>query len=199
MSSPVLEKPTTLKDSCVLLYNVSWEQLEQLDATLEGTGAHLSYLDGILEIMSPLSDDHEDAKSTVSTLLEVYLREKQIRFYIRGSATLGKRENRTRREPDESYNFGTKKSIPDLIIEITVTSGGINKLEIYKRLRIPEVWFWEDGLLSVYCLQGEEYQKVTKSSLVPDLDLELFAHYSRMADQYDAVNEFSQMIREKQV
>ncbi|MBW4513325.1 MAG: Uma2 family endonuclease [Scytonematopsis contorta HA4267-MV1] len=196
MSSPVLEKPT-LKNSCVLLYNVSWEQLEQLDVILEGTGAHLTYLDGILEISSSFTDEHQEAKSTASRLLEAYLREKQIRFYARGSATLGKRGNRTRREPDESYNFGTKKSIPDLIIEITVTSGGINKLEIYKRLRIPEVWFWEDGLVSVYCLQGEEYQKVTKSSLVPDLDLELLAHYSRMADQYDAVNEFTQVIREK--
>jgi|GEM_PF-3436177 len=28
------------------------------------------------------------------------------------------------------------------------------------------------------------------------LDIELLAQYSRMADQYDAVNEFSQVIRE---
>jgi Uma2 family endonuclease len=199
MSSPVLEKPTTLKNSCVLLYNVSWEQLEQLDVTLEGTGAHLTYLDGILEIMSPLTDEHEVPKKTIAMLLEEYMKVKQIRFYAQGSGTLGKREDGTRSEPDESYNLGTKKPIPDLVVEITATSGGINKLEIYKRLRIPEVWFWEDGLLSVYCLQAEEYQKVTKSSLVPDLDLELLAQYSRMADQYDALNEFSQMIREKQV
>jgi Uma2 family endonuclease len=197
MSSPVLEKPTTLKNSCVLLYNVSWEQLEQLDVTLEGTGAHLTYLDGILEIMSPLTDEHEVPKKTIAMLLEEYMKVKQIRFYAQGSGTLGKREDGTRSEPDESYNLGTKKPIPDLVVEITATSGGINKLEIYKRLRIPEVWFWEDGLLSVYCLQAEEYQKVTKSSLVPDLDLELLAQYSRMADQYDALNEFSQMIREK--
>lgn len=82
-------------------------------------------------------------------------------------------------------------------MEITVTSGGINKLEIYKRLQIPEVWFWEDGLLSVYSLQQNEYQKVAKSSLLPDLDLKLLAQYSRMADQYDAVNEFMQVIGEQ--
>ncbi len=58
------------------------------------------------------------------------MRIKNIRFYSRGSAILGKRENKTRREPDESYNLGSKKQIPDLILEITVISGGINKLEI---------------------------------------------------------------------
>ena len=196
MTSQVLDQTFPLKTSYVLLYDVSWEQLEQLDINLAGTGARLTYLDGILEIMSPLSDEHEDSKKTVAMLVEVYMRTKNIRFYSRGSATLGKRENKTRREPDESYNLGRKKSIPDLILEITVTSGGINKLEIYKRLGIPEVWFWEDGLLSVYCLQAGEYQKVTKSFLLPELDLELLAKYSRMSDQFDAVNEFSQVILE---
>ena len=124
------------------------------------------------------------------------MRTKNIGFYSRGSATLGERENKTRREPDESYNLGIKKSIPDFILEITVSSGGINKLEIYKRLGIPEVWFWEDGLLSVYCLEAGEYEKADKSVLLPDLDLELLAKYSRMADQLDAVNDYSQVIKE---
>lgn len=114
MNYPVLEKPTTPQTSYVLLYNVSWDQLEKLDVNLEGTSARLTYLDGILEIMSPLSDDHEDAKTTFAMLLEVYMRIKNIRFYGRGSATLGKREDGTRREPDESYNLETKKLIPDL-------------------------------------------------------------------------------------
>lgn len=194
MISPVLGKPSTPKESSVLLNNISWEQLEQLDVTLAGTGARLSYLDGILEIMSPLSDDHEDSKSTLSLLVEAYMRVKKIRFYKRGSATLGKKENNTRKEPDESYNLGTKKPIPDLVLEITVTSGGINKLEIYQRLGVAEVWFWEDGLLSAYALQADEYQQVNQSKLLPDLDLEILAQYSRMSDQFDAVNEYTELI-----
>lgn len=195
MTSPVLE--STSSDFYVLLYNVSWEQLEQLDINLEDTGARLTYLDGILEIMPPPSEGHEDAKKTVSMLIEAYLRQKHIRFYMRGSATIGKKRDKTRREPDESYNLGTKKQIPDLIVEITVISGGINKLEIYKRLGVPEVWFWEDGFLSVYRLQDNEYTKVTKSALLPDLDLDLLARYSRIADQYDAIEEYSQVISQQ--
>lgn len=118
---------------------------------------------------------------------------------MRGSATIGKKKDKTRREPDESYNLGTKKPIPDLIVEITVTSGGINKLEIYKRLGVSEVWFWEDGFLSVYCLQDNEYTKVTKSALLPDLDLDLLARYSRIADQYDAIEEYSNVISQSEI
>ncbi|MBD2300065.1 Uma2 family endonuclease [Nostoc sp. FACHB-190] len=191
MSSLVLEQPSNAETSYVLLYNVSWEKLEQLDVALAGTNARLSYLDGLLEIMSPLSDDHEDNKKTLAMLLEVYMRMKNIRFYGRGSATIGKKEDNTRREPDESYNLGTKKPIPDLILEVTVTSGGINKLEIYRRLGVAEVWFWEDGLLSVYCLQGDSYIKANQSNLLPDLNLDVLAKYARMADQYDAINEYT--------
>ncbi|BBD59238.1 hypothetical protein NIES2109_20210 [Nostoc sp. HK-01] len=194
MSSLVLEQPSNAETSYVLLYNVSWEKLEQLDVALAGTSARLTYLDGLLEIMSPLSDDHEDNKKTLAMLLEVSMRMKNIRFYGRGSATIGNKEDNTRREPDESYNLGTKKPIPDLILEITVTSGGINKLKIYQRLGVPEVWFWEDGLLSLYCLQGDSYIKATKSNLLPDLNLDLLAKYARMTDQYDAVNEYIQII-----
>jgi hypothetical protein len=43
-------------------------------------------------------------------------------------------------------------------------------------------------------LQADEYEKVTKSALLPELDLELLAKYSRMADQFDALNEFSSLL-----
>jgi Uma2 family endonuclease len=109
-----------------------------------------------------------------------------------------------RKEPDESYCLGTRKSVPDLAIEITVTSGGIDTLEIYRRVGVQEVWFWEiyrrvgvqevwfweDGVISVYCLRPTGYELVSKSELLPELDLRSIEFYSRMADQYDAVNAF---------
>jgi Uma2 family endonuclease len=195
MTPQLLDKTATEQETYVILHGISWEQLEQLDVLLDGTGARLTYLDGILEIMSPLSDEHEESKSTVGLLVEAYMREKNVRFYRRGAPTLGKKEDGTRKEPDESYNLGTRKPTPDLVIEIVVTSGGINKLAVYQRLKVPEVWFWEDGTLTVYCLQESGYEKVTRSKLLPELDLELLAKCSRMADQYDAVKEFTQAIR----
>ncbi len=181
----------------IVLYNITWEQFEQLDLTLADTGARLTYLDGMLEIMVPLSEAHEEPKSTVRSLVEIFLRERNIRFYIRGSQTQGKQEDSGRLEPDESYSIGTKKPVPDLAIEVTVTSGGINKLVIYARLKVPEVWFWKDGTIDVYCLRdGGTYEKVTQSELLPDLDIALVAEHSRMADQYDAIQSFIRILRE---
>ncbi|MFM2432998.1 MAG: hypothetical protein RLZZ511_4212 [Cyanobacteriota bacterium] len=180
----------------IVLSNVTWEQLEQLDVLLADTGARLTYIDGILEIMAPPSAAHEEPKSTVGSLVEAFLRENDIRFYIRGSETQGKKKDGSRLEPDESYSLGVKKAIPDLAIEVTVTSGGINKLAIYSRLQIPEVWFWEDGTIAIYCLRdGGMYEKTDRSELLPDLDIELLAAHSRMADQYDAIQSFIKILR----
>jgi Uma2 family endonuclease len=152
-------------------------------------------LDNVLEIMT-LSPEHEETKSTVRVLLEAYLREIGLRFYVRGSATLGSREIGGQKEPDESYNLETKKEISDLVIEVIFSSGAINKLELYRRIGIPELWFWEDGVLQIYSLENE-YQKVESSQLIPHLDLALFTKYITYFDQYDAVTEFLQDLRKR--
>lgn len=179
----------------VVLDNVTWDTLEKLDADLEGTGARLTYLDGFLEIMAPLSDAHEEPKNTLGQLLEAYMRLKGIRFYGRGSTTIGMKELGARKEPDESYCLGDRRTIPDLALEITVTSGGINVLEIYRRIGVAEVWFWEDGVISVHCLRSTGYELVQESELLPELDLRSLEFHTRMADQYDAVNAFIQTLQ----
>jgi Uma2 family endonuclease len=194
---------TILRSSITLLSDVTWETLEKLDEDMAGTGASLTYLDGLLEIMAPLSDDHETPKKTCAQLIEAYMRAKKIRFYASGSATLGMKAVGARKEPDESYSLGERKSIPDLAIEITATSGGIDVLAIYQRIGVQEVWFWEDGVIEVYVLrlpkaQGElstGYELVRQSELLPDLDLRSLEFHSRMADQYDAVEAFIQTLQ----
>jgi Uma2 family endonuclease len=194
---------TILRSSTALLYDVTWEKLEKLDGNMVGTGARLTYLDGLLEIMAPLSDEHETPKKTCAQLIEAYMRVKKIRFYASGSATLGMKAVGARKEPDESYSLGERKSVPDLAIEITATSGGIDVLEIYRRIGVPEVWFWEDGVIEVYVLRSPKvqaelttgYELVRQSELLPSLDLRSLEFHSRMADQYDAVEAFIQTLQ----
>ncbi|MGC9527717.1 MAG: hypothetical protein ACP5D7_19460 [Limnospira sp.] len=75
------------------------------------------------------------------------------------------------------------------MLEVIVTSGAIDALEIYRGIGIPEVWFWEDGLLKVYVLR-DSYHRVKRSDLLPDLDFNLLTKYICYHDQYDAVTEF---------
>jgi Uma2 family endonuclease len=118
------------------------------------------------------------------------MRLRGIRFYGLGSKTLGLRELSVRKEPDESYCIGKRQPIPNLAIEIIVTSGDIDVLEIYRRIGVTEVWFWKDEVLSIYYLQPDGYILVNKSILLPDLDIRSLEFHLRMTDQFDAVNAF---------
>ncbi|MCA6574337.1 MAG: Uma2 family endonuclease [Pseudanabaena sp. M57BS1SP1A06MG] len=179
-----------INDTNCTIQGVSWLQFESIEAAFSSVeGVRFVYLDGVLEIMT-LSPEHEEIKSTIGLLLEVYLRHSGIRFYKRGSATLGSRDLGGRKEPDESYNFNLKKDIPDLIIEVVLTSGYINSLDLYARMGIAEVWYWEDGKLKVYDLEEQVYKNVKASRFFPNLNLNILAKYITYYDQYEAIADF---------
>jgi Uma2 family endonuclease len=179
-----------INDTNCTIQGVSWLQFESIEAAFSSVeGVRFVYLDGVLEIMT-LSPEHEEIKSTIGLLLEAYLRHSGIRFYKRGSATLGSRDLGGRKEPDESYNFNLKKDIPDLIIEVVLTSGYINSLDLYARMGIAEVWYWEDGKLKVYDLEEQVYKNVKASRFFPDLNLNILAKYITYYDQYEAIADF---------
>jgi Uma2 family endonuclease len=101
-------------------------------------------------------------------------------------------------QADESYYIGSVKPIPDLSIEVVFTSGGISKLERYKALGVPEVWFWEDGLLKIYHLQDGSYKRIAGSQLpgLNNLDIDLMKRCILMAetDPGEAIRAFRQSI-----
>src|SRR5437773_9160736 len=76
---------------------------------------------------------HEDTKSRMGDLLLVYFLETDTEYYPKGSTTFRQQEHRGGTEADESYCIGTDKAVPDLAIEVVVTSGGLNRLEVYSR------------------------------------------------------------------
>ena len=181
--------PETEQDGSMMFYGVSWEQFEGIEAAFkEFRRVKLFYLDRTLQIIT-VSPEHEIIKKTLCMLLEAYMRANGIRFYGKGGPTLGNRELGGRKEPDDSYDIGTSKTVPDIAIEVVITSGGINTLKLYKRLGIREVWFWQNSQLSLYDLRGENYEQIARSTFLPNLDLELLLRCANMPDQYDAVTE----------
>ncbi|MBD2774109.1 Uma2 family endonuclease [Iningainema tapete] len=178
-----------------IVTGVSWEQYEAFLSRLgDSSGYRITYLEGVLEIVSP-SRRHEVSKKNIGRLLEVYFEENRIRFWALGSTTLRKQEKKGGKEPDECYCIGTEKEFPDLAIEVVFTSGGIDKLEVYKRLGVREVWFWHNNQFSIYSLQGDKYEQISKSELLPDLDLALLAEYVMQPDPLEAMLDFRAKIR----
>lgn len=197
MNIPLLDKQANQpkEEKLITLHGINWEQFKAIEAQLDNNReVRLTYLAGVMEIMTPIGDKHEYVKTTLGYLLEAYMKELGIRFYGRGGFTL-EAPGYASGTPDESYCIGSNKENPDIIIEILVTSGTLNRRELYKPKRVPEVWFWKSEQLRVFRLRESDYQEVPRSEFFPDLDLALLLCYLRHPDQYDAVNEFVQAIR----
>lgn len=177
-----------------LLSGVTWQQYESLRQTLaEFSTTKITYLDHILEIMTP-SPEHETTKATIGLLLDTYLQKQGIRFYKGGSPTLKNQTTMRGKEPDECYCLNTKKDIPEIAIEVILTSGGLDILSVYQGLGVSEVWFFQEGELTVYSLKNNQYQKLSNSELLPSLDLKLMTRYLNYSDQFDAFTEWRDTI-----
>lgn len=87
-------------------------------------------------------------------------------------------------EPDECYCLGQKKEISDLAIEVVITSGIVNKLDIYQGLGVTEVWQWQDGQFLIHHLRPTGYEQITTSELLPNLDPQQLASYVNSTDQF---------------
>jgi Uncharacterized protein conserved in cyanobacteria len=182
---------------------VSWEYYETLLTQLgDSLEFRLTYLDGILEVMSP-SRNHERIKTLIGDLLLIYFLETDTEYYPTGSMTLRNPEQRGGTEPDESYCIGSNQEIPDLAIEVVITSGGINRLEVYQRLGVREVWFWQNNRFLIYHFRSENveqfqqtsgYELINNSEILPDINLIILAEYVQHPNPLVAAKSFRQTL-----
>jgi len=193
-------RPPDRIDQRVTLHGVRWQDYEAL-LTIRGesNGPRLTYLDGELELMSP-SFDHETLKTTLGRLIETYADEGGLDLIGCGSWTVRKEGEARGAEADECYVLGpiqAQPEVPDLAVEVVWTSGGIDKLEVYRGLGVPEVWFWQDGGLRIYLLAGGEYRPSPRSRVLPDLDPDLIVRFMSYPSQTQAVRGLREAMRSK--
>ena len=160
-------------DHWVLLQGVPWAEYERLLA-VRGDCAEprLTYLDGELELMSP-SIHHEVWKKSLARLVEDYARLRNIELEGYGSWTIKNRRRKRGAEADECYALGPLAEAPkrpDFAIEVVWTGGGIDKLEVWHGLGVPEVWVFQAGRLAFFEQEDQGYREVPRSRFLPDLD-----------------------------
>jgi Uma2 family endonuclease len=187
------------KESPLLFEGLTWREFKAVEQLLDRPGYRLSFLDGVLEIRRRFGEAQEIVKERIGALVELYLLMAGFDFTPTGSMTLENEGVAVKREADESYKLAPDRRLPDLAIEVVFSSGGINKLEAYKRLKIPEVWFWEDGVLEFYHLRGEgdmlHYEKISNSEEVKGIDRELLSRCINMVNHVDAIKTFQQALQ----
>ncbi|HUH02909.1 MAG TPA: Uma2 family endonuclease, partial [Kofleriaceae bacterium] len=175
-------------DQRLLIHGVTWGQYTATRALFDDhPGLRMTYMEGTLEITSP-SAEHERSKKIIARLIETYAVAKRIALNGYGSTTFKKQAAERGAEPDECYVIGAPLGeVPDIAIEVVITSGGVDKLGVYRGLSVPEVWFFHEGRFYVYSLQASGYEPRARSAYLPELDLEHLATFVDRPDQTDAV------------
>lgn len=186
------------RDQHIVHHGRTWQQFKLIqEGFADSPGVRLFYYNGTIEILMP-GRDHEVFKTIIGYLIETFFFERSIKFEPTGSMTQ-EAESVASAQADESYCIGESKPIPDLSIEVVFTSGGPSKLARYKALGVPEVWFWEDGLFSLYHLRGNNYERIYQSELpgLKDLEMDLLTRCVLLAqsDSAEAVRTFRREIR----
>src|SRR5262249_35819739 len=172
----------SLPEQRVLLKNIDWQTYENLLAAHRDSSApRFTYDRGSLEIMSP-SAEHEEAKDTITLLINVWAEENEIDIRSFGSTTFRREDLSRGFEPDACFYIKSVDLIkgkldlsldvdppPDLVIEIDITSSSLNKLSIFARIGVPEVWRFDGRQLTIFRLEGQTYTKQHVSTDLPGL------------------------------
>jgi Uma2 family endonuclease len=187
--------PDPNQDQRVLMHGISWASYCLMRELVDSPGIRLTYLEGALEITSP-SRRHEFLKKQISRLLEIFAIERDVPLIGYGSATFRREARERGLEPDECYCLGRELGdAPDIAIEVILTSGGLNKLSVYRGLNVREVWFWRNEQFEIHVLEGDTYHQLPRSPLIPSLDFAELAEYVRRPDQHASVKAFRDRLR----
>jgi Uma2 family endonuclease len=169
----------------VVLYNISWQQFENLLKDLgDHRAARIAYDQGTLEIMTPLPE-HEYFKETIGDAVKDMAEELNLDYESYGSTTWRREIKQAGLEPDNCFYFQNEALVrgkldfdlnqdppPDLALEIDITSKSLNRFPIYARLGVPELWCYDDGSLKIYHLQEDAYVETQQSLVFPMLAIQ---------------------------
>jgi Uma2 family endonuclease len=175
-----------------LLHGISWETYERLLADhLDRSSPRFYYDRGELEIMSP-SPEHEGLNRLVALLIALLAAELGIPVRDLGSTTFKREDLERGFEPDSCFyvqhegRIRSKERIdlavdppPDLVVEIDITSPSLDKLRIYARLGVPEVWRHDGERLRFLALRDDRYVEVAESTVLPPLTSDLITRFVR--------------------
>lgn len=166
--------------SLVTIPKISWQEFELILQQLgENRSARLIFYQGTLEIMVP-SPEHEKPKELISDIIKILLRKTNRRYEPFGSTTF-KKEGLAGVEPDVCFYIQNYQTMitrrrlqvndppPDLAVEIDVTSK--TTLEAYEAIKVPELWVYDRGCLTIYLLKNHQYSPSDVSPTFPNIPL----------------------------
>jgi Uma2 family endonuclease len=198
----------------VHLCAVSWDAYEKIgEAFLNRANIRLTYDRRNLEIMT-LSPEHERLRCLLGLMVTVLAEELNIPCIAFGSTTYKQQEAERGLEPDQCFYFTnlervrhlqrldlTRDPVPELAIEVDITSSSMDRMGIYARLGIPEVWRWDGTGFTANNLQsdGHYLESPFSSMFISNFQLsELtpFLEYAWRTDDITGIRHFRRWLQQ---
>lgn len=142
-----------------------------LDLSLHNeTGMRLAFDRGCLEIeMSPLPT-HESPNRCLELMIDWIAEVRGFEVRSLGSTTFHREDPDQGAEPDSCFyiqsaaqlpldltEFDQEKHIPDLVVEVDITSPSIDKDSFYARIGVPELWRYQKSSVTILVLEAGHY------------------------------------------
>jgi Uma2 family endonuclease len=214
-STAIAEQVRPLAENRVILNNISWDTFERLLADIGDRRKTLfHYINGTLEIMSPLSL-HEGSNRFIEALLGIFTDELEIDMRRLGSLLMKIPDLKLGAEPDSCYYIQNEPIIrgkeviivgqdpvPDLVLEVDITNPSDRRLPIYALLAVLEVWRYDGYSLEFLALENGAYQPIEKSLSFPDLPAAIIVEYVQKRltlGESGTLREFRKWVRENVV
>jgi len=195
----------------IVLRGVSWSYYEQTLNEIGEQPIHVAFLDGVMELMSPLPE-HERPKKAIGNLIVIMAMERRVPLNSFGSTTFRREEKSAGSEPDECFYFNDLDSIkgmrrfnplvhraPDLWVEVDILSPSVPREPICARLGVPEIWRYSGAGLTVRLLTPAGIYADSPTSLAfPFLPMATFADFIEKmlaGDEMTTLLEFREWLR----
>lgn len=191
----------------IVLPNVSWKTFDRL---IDEMGK-VRYQDGYLEFMK-LGLGHNRCVRMIGHLIFMTAFETNTPMRSGGSTTLKHRSQQVCIEPDECFWFKHEREMrrqkqwdarrnppPDLAVEVDVKGGALDRLDIYAKLKVPEVWRFDGTTFKVLVLGANgRYKERTKSLAFPALEMDGFVRFVKKlgsTEEVGLLQEFTEWVR----
>lgn len=199
------------EEQSFVLDGVSWDFYEHLLREVGDRRIFVTYNRGRLEIMSP-SWKHERYGQLTSMVVRIVALELKIPFESGGSTTFRSKHTDGGLEPDQCFYIQHAAAVigrdeidltvdppPDLVIEIEMSRRLADRIEVYRGLRVPEIWLENGKRLQILRLAGSQYEPTDRSAAMPQLlpdQVHALVEASRTMDEGSWIRSVQEWTRE---
>lgn len=193
----------------ILLSGISWDLYWTLRELPENDGKFMTYDRGLLEIMIH-SKFHERVAQLIARFIDEWTVANDISIASCGNLTVLREDLEKGLEPDKCYYIQheafargedevdfLKDPPPDLVLEVDHTAKSIKKMPIYQAMGVPEVWRWNEEVLTISELVTSQYRQCEDSIALPGFPFDSLTHALQQrhhVDETTLVRQFRQSL-----